>query len=859
MKVLRELRSWLGCPASVRPPRARLRIELLEDRLTPVANATTGTELLAVTQSSQPLRDLQNVVAAFDLSGSIDLSRSQVVLTSGKTSLLEVGLTSFASGAFIQQKLFGTGLYTSVSPNYVYSSSLGDLRERVPNDPLVGQQYYHTIIQTPAAWDKTVGPPNVIVAVLDDGVSLVHPDLRNTVWTNTAEVPGDGVDNDGNGFTDDVNGWNFVANNNNVNPTDPIADDHGTEVAGVLAAQIDNAAGIAGVAGGARFMPLKVVDTGGGTTSLTLARAISYAVQNGAKIINTSINVDPFADDPTYTAAVGLAYDRGLLLVNSAGNMNASNPPRVKIEEALFAAASDRNDVKTAYSNSGSGIDITAPGGTADDGLLTTIPVSGYAPGFGTSMSAPLVAGVAALVWSAFPNYTRDQVAAAVLANADSLLAKNPDYEDQLGAGRLNAAKAVSGNKIVTRLGKLTGLPAEGADAPAALTSFNLRLRSPLDAATVTTSNFELRWAGVDNLFGTADDALLPFDINDGRDYKIGTNDLTFTVNRTLDRGLYRFTAKAGGLRDPFGTPVDGDGNGTAGGNLVRNFGVAYQASGVIYNDVENRGTYASTFPVVFGVRVFADVNGNAQLDRQSYRQDSGLSIPDAGPTIITSVLVAGQPTTTGLSVEVNIDHPNPTDLAIVLVAPDGTRVRLLDHRPLAGGAPGSISHFTFEDGIGGRAYTTDHDASYTLQPVDPLATLSGHTANGEWHIETTDSVAGNIGRVVSAALTFATEPTAITDVNGVFAFVGLPPGQFPGRGRAAGRLPLGGEHRHGVRRRFDQPERHAPDDRPDPDGRGGRPRAARHEQAVPAGDRVRRFEPQRRPGPGRDLRDDRR
>ncbi|QEL17321.1 S8 family serine peptidase [Limnoglobus roseus] len=782
MKVLRELRCWLGRPGPARKSTpARLRIESLEDRLTPDANPATNTELLAVTRSNQPLRDLQNVVAAFDLSASIDLSRSTVVLSSGTTSLLEVGLTSIASSTFIQQKLLGTGLYTSVAPNFIYSSSVGDLRERVPNDPLVGQQYYQTIIQAPTAWDTTVGTPGVVVAILDDGVSITHPDLRNNVWTNTAEIPGDGVDNDGNGFTDDVNGWNFVGNNNNVNPTDPIADAHGTEVAGVLAAQIDNAAGIAGVAGGIRFMPLKVVDSGGGTTSLTLARAISYAVQNGAKIINTSINVDPFADDPTYTAAMDLAYDRGLLLVNSAGNTNVSNPPRVRIEDALFVAASDRNDVKTAYSNYGSGIDITAPGGTADDGLLTTIPVSGYAATSGTSMATPLVAGVAALVWSAFPTYTRDQVAAAVLANADSLLAKNPDFEDQLGSGRLNAAKAVSGNKIVTKLGKLTGLPAEGADSPPSITSFNLRLQSPLDPATVNTSNFELRWAGPDNRFGTADDKLLPLEINGGRDYKIGTNDLSFAVNQSLDRGLYRFTAKSGGLRDPFGSPVDGDGNGTAGGNLVRNFGVAYQVSGIIYDDVEEDGEYDPTEPPISSVQVFADVNGNGRLESQTYGQEVGLPIPDAGPSAVATIVVAGQPKVGGgVSVDIELVHPNTADLTIVLVAPDGTRVKLLDHRALGNFASGSTFDLHFEDGTPESVSSSDRVTSYRLAPVEPFTNLFGHVGNGNWQVEVTDAVAGSVGTLTSVMLTFPSEPTAVTDANGFFAFNGLPPGQYP-------------------------------------------------------------------------------
>ncbi len=777
MQVLRELRSWLGRPARRRKssPDKSLRIERLEDRLTPA----TGTELLAVTNSNQPLLDLFNVVGAFNLGSSVDWSRTELVLSAGTTSLLQIGLTDTAILGNVRQQLLDTGLYASVAPNFIYSTGLGDLREATPNDPQFNQQYHHLIIKTPDAWDKTIGEPTTIVAILDDGVFVNHPDLRNTVWSNAAEIPGDGIDNDGNGFRDDVNGWNFVANTNNVNPTDAIADSHGTQVAGLLAAQFNNAEGVTGVAGGARYMPLKVVGTGGTTTSLALARAIGYAVNNGAKIINTSINIDPFVDDPTFAAAVSLAYDRGLLLVDSAGNANVNNPARVKLEELIVVAASDRNDVKTAYSNYGSGIDVTAPGGTSDDGLLTTIPLSGYAAGFGTSMAAPLVAGTAALVWSAFPGYTRDQVAAAILANADSLLAKNPTFEDQLGSGRLNAAKAVSGLPIVTKLGKLTGLPAEGADAPESLTTFNLRLNSPLDPATVVATNFELRWAGLDNAFGTFDDELLPFTLNDGRDYKIGTNDLTFGVNQSLQRGLYRFTARSGGLRDPFGGAVDGDGNGTAGGNLVRHFGVAYQLGGRVYDDIRDDGFADASDPPLAGVPVFVDMNGNGQLDRVVFSANVAAFIPDADPTgVAATIPVAGLGTVAGgLAVTVFVSHPRLTDLQISLVAPDGTRVLLFDRRALDNPGQGSSFLLTFEDGIVEETDGFPTITMHRLRPEDPLASLVGLAANGNWHIEVADLATGMTGVLNSASLSFSTEPTAISDANGFFAFNGLPTG----------------------------------------------------------------------------------
>lgn len=796
MKVFRELRNWLGLAAKDGKRRSSraLRFENLEDRITPVY---TNTELLAITNSNQPILDLANVVNAFNLGSSIDVPKSSIVISAGTTSLLQIALKDNAILGTIQQQLLSTGLYSSVAPNFIYSGSVGDLRERTPNDPQYQQQYQHIIIKSPEAWDKTIGDPTIVVAILDDGVFINHPDLRNTVWSNTAEIAGDGIDNDGNGFTDDLNGWNFVANNNNVNPTDPIADNHGTLVAGLLAAQFNNAEGIAGVAGGIRYMPLKVVGTGGTTTSLTLARAIGYAVNNGARIINTSINIDPFVDDPTFAAAVSLAYDRGMLLVNSAGNTNTNNPARTKLDELIIVAATDRNDVKTDYSNYGSGIDISAPGGVPNDGLLSTIPISGYTASFGTSMAAPLVSGAAALVWSAFPTYTRDQVAAAVIANADSLLAKNPSFEEQLGSGRLNLAKAVSGQPFVTKLGKLTGLPSEGADAPQSLGTFNLHLNSPLDPTTVHTSNFELRWAGPDNSFNTADDQLIPLTINDGRDYKIGTNDLAFTVNQSLQRGLYRFTVKSGGLRDPFGRPVDGDGNGTIGGNLVRNFGVAYQLGGQVYQDIRDDGFYDPTDPVVSGAPVFIDLNGNGVLDRVSFESSVGLRIPDVDPQGVTaSIVTAGlSQIAGGIRVTAYIQHPRISDLQITLIAPDGTQIRLLDRRVFEDPGLSGLFLLTFEDGIEEQTDGFPTITMFHLRPVDSLASLNGKNANGTWQIKVADLTTGVTGFLNSVSLSISSEPTTVTDANGLFAFNGLPTsgvvflniGDLVGYRRAAG------------------------------------------------------------------------
>jgi subtilisin-like proprotein convertase family protein len=526
-------------------------------------------------------------------------------------------------------------------------------------------------------------------------------------------------------------------------------------------------------------MPLKVVGNGP-TTSLTLARAVGYAIMNGAKVINDSLNIDPFVNDPVFKAAVQFAYDRGVLWVNSAGNLGIANPARQTLDAMLVVAATDRSDVKSLYSNYGTGIDLAAPGGTPGDGLMTTVNGGVYGTAYGTSMSAALVSGTAALIWSAFPGYTRDQVASAIMGNADGIDAQNPDFVNLLGAGRLDAAKSVSGQPFATKLGPVLGLPAQGQPAPPSLDSFTLRLPSNLDPSTVIPSNFELRWAGPDNQFGTGDDTLIPFTINDGQPYEYGTNQLLFKVNAELAPGLYKFTAKSGGLTDPFGRPVDGDGDGQPGGDLVRIFGVSHQVQGRVFEDVSNSGFSSPTDPGVPGQTVFADLNGNGVFDRSSFTSSQPLMpVPDADPNgVIDAVQVSGlTDPVCELSVSVLITHPYLSDLTITLVGPNGERVLLFRNRQLPGQSTSTPTVLNFQDDIDESSSATPTLVTYNLRPEERLDSLRGITANGTWHVVVADTIPGDTGTLFASTVTIATEPCATTDANGFFTLVGLPVG----------------------------------------------------------------------------------
>jgi subtilisin-like proprotein convertase family protein len=586
----------------------------LEDRLAPAAvllpgRALTDTEILAYVRGPDP---------AAVVAGTGGITGVRVIFREPGGVLVRADLAGGVRPADAVHALAARPGVAWSSPNYVYD--LGG--EFIPNDPLFGQQYAPPLIKAPAAWDTTTGSPGLIVAVADDGIALNHPDLAAGIWVNAKEIPGNGIDDDGNGFVDDVNGWDFVDDDNA--PLEENGDTHGTHVAGIIGARGNNGAGVAGLAGGGpngagvRVMPVRFVANGNGTgTAADAAAAFAYAVNNGAKIINTSQSFDGFVGDPAVTAAVNFGYAQGVLFVNSAGNNNQLDPPRRAFTQVLFVAATGPDDVKTAFSNYGTFVDVAAPGlnvlSTVWDNNNTKYD---YRMISGTSMAAPTVAGVAALVWSAHPAWTRDQVAAQLVGTADRIDEFNAGYAHWLGFGRVNAERAVNGTVPPPRFGPVAGLPADGGFTTAK--SFTIALAAPLklDPATVSAADFELRGDGLDNVFGTADDVIVPLVLNANAPYQIGTNvlNLAFSGNLAVDR--YRFTAKASGLADPFGQALDGDGDGLAGGDFVRTFRVAVPSiQGRVYEDADVNLLFDGGDPRLGGWTVYLDANNNGVLD----------------------------------------------------------------------------------------------------------------------------------------------------------------------------------------------------------------------------------------------------
>jgi len=331
-------------------------------------------------------------------------------------------------------------------PNHIYRTS-----STTPDDPSFPLQAFLQTIHAPEAWDLTTGSENVVVAVIDVGVDYTHPDLAANIWNNADEIDGDGIDNDGNGFIDDVRGWDFVdvpeswvepGEDFGVPDNDPMDfQSHGTHVSGIVAGRGNNGLGITGVTWKTKIMPLRAgFATPGGGGSLTddaIIGALHYAALNGADIINMSFG-SPSYSQAEYEA-IRFAYDAGCLLVAAAGNNSTSLKFYPADFNEVISVAATYTDFAAYFSNYGANVDIAAPG----EDILSTIPNNGYREESGTSMASPVVAGVAALVMAAHPDWTRDQVAHQLLSTATDVDAANYHLRGLLGSGVVNAAAAV--------------------------------------------------------------------------------------------------------------------------------------------------------------------------------------------------------------------------------------------------------------------------------------------------------------------------------------------------------------------------------------------------------------------------------
>ncbi|MDB5096492.1 MAG: in-like serine protease [Cyanobacteria bacterium RYN_339] len=298
------------------------------------------------------------------------------------------------------------------------------------NDPQFSKQWALPMIHAPRGWQFSTGSPDAIVAVLDSGVDLTHPDIAPNLFKNTFETAGNGKDDDNNGRIDDYNGWNSYSQNGNV------ADDngHGTNVAGIIGAMANNNLGIAGLAFNSRIMPVKVMNAQGQATTSSIVDGINYAVRNRASVINMSIA--SLIDDAPLKAAVEFAISFNVTVVASMGNDGArikEYPAAWSRETGLIAVGpTNTSDVRPVWGTTGEWMTVSAPG----ENILTTSVGGGYATVSGSSLSAAYAAGMAAMIKASKPTYTPAMIREIMTSTAVDRGATG--YDQEYGYGRIN-------------------------------------------------------------------------------------------------------------------------------------------------------------------------------------------------------------------------------------------------------------------------------------------------------------------------------------------------------------------------------------------------------------------------------------
>jgi serine protease len=334
-------------------------------------------------------------------------------------------------------------------PKYLHFIS--ETKVEPPNDSLYQQQYHLQNVNAAEAWNIAKGEQgNVVIAIVDGGTEIDHPDLNANLWMNPNEIPDDGIDNDDNGFIDDIHGWNFPNNNNDPTglPSMPLNSNHGTHTAGIASAVTDNSIGISGAAFNARIM---AINSGSKTLDNSIAysyEGILYAARNGADVISCSWGRSG-SPSQFEQEVINEALANGAVVVAAAGNNNSEgNYFPAQYSGVFSVAAVDINDNKASFSNFGHRIDVSAPGVA----ILSTLANKQYATMSGTSMACPLAAGVIALVKTKNPTWNGIQAAEQVRVTAENIDLNNPGYIDQLGKGRVDALSALTNESPSIRI-----------------------------------------------------------------------------------------------------------------------------------------------------------------------------------------------------------------------------------------------------------------------------------------------------------------------------------------------------------------------------------------------------------------------
>jgi subtilisin family serine protease/disulfide oxidoreductase YuzD/DNA-binding cell septation regulator SpoVG/subtilisin-like proprotein convertase family protein len=596
-----------------------------------------------------------------------------------------------------------TDVYLSTSINPLVTQVSFNYRvglQQIPNDTLFSDQWAwnntgttgstaDADIDAVEAWDIFTGSADTIVAVIDTGVDYTHPDLAANMWVNTGEVAGNGIDDDANGYVDDIHGYDFA--NNDGDPMDDHG--HGTHVSGTIGAVGDNNLGVTGLNWHVQIMALKFLDASGSGTVADAIRALNYAVANGATVSNNSYGGSAAEDaDPLFREAILNAGEAGHIFVAGAGNASTNNditgfyPATFDLDNIISVAATDQNDRLASFSNYGpTTVDVAAPGVN----ILSTFPDGQYGLNTGTSMATPHVTGIVALVRGLHPDWTYQQVIDRVLSTVDYV----PSLDGRiLTAGRVNAARALldtDGPRVVAT----DPATAVGGVVTRVRVSFN----EPVDPATFTTADI-LGFTGPNGAITVTGVAPVAGSFN--RVYEV-------TFAPQITRGNYQLVLGPN-LADNAGNLMDQDGDGVLGETTQDRYTLNF-AIGDEY--------------------VFTSADTPKSL--------ASFAVTRSTLTVTNDVGIAD------LNVRLNLASPDVGYVSVVLVSPTGVRTTLV---PMSVAELGPEFRDTvFSDQATATISGGTSPFTGTFRPESPLSVMNGMSTQGTWALEVLSLFGGAI------------------------------------------------------------------------------------------------------------------
>jgi VCBS repeat-containing protein len=677
--------------ASPRAAIRRLVVEILERRH---LLAVTGIDLTELAVNPE-LFDSSRILVRFkpdapELAGSAILAGTEfgatIDLVPGLRSVtlspdvtVETALAAYKTNPYVLYAEPDYHVQLELTPNDTRFPSLWGLNNTGQTGGTIDAD-----IDAVEAWDTTTGGGTTIVAVIDTGVDYTHPDLAANIWNNPGEIPGNSQDDDGNGYVDDVHGYDFV--NFDGDPMDDHS--HGTHVAGTIGAVGNNGVGVAGVNWNVQIMALKFLDAFGGGFTEDAIQALNYAVAKGAKISNNSWGGGGYSQ--ALFDAIRNAQSAGHIFVAAAGNEGSNNdslpffPASYSLDNIISVAATDHNDNLASFSNFGAtSVDLGAPGVN----ILSTTPGNTYDTFSGTSMATPHVVGVVALVRELHPEWTYGQVVNQILSTVDPVAAL---AGTTASGGRLNAAAAV-------------GAPAPDTRGPRVVTA------SWYGAASETVDTVRVTWSEP-----IAAATFAPADISgfSGPGGSIvvssvtvvnGTNNRQFDIKFPVQTTFGSYTMTIGpNITDLANNPMNQDNDGT--------------------NGEPGEDRYTTDFALL-DVLVFTSTDVPAPIFDWTYT----ISYLEITPAIPIA----------DINVEVDLSHTWVGDLEIYLASPAaifpfGPYVELFLYR---GGGGDNLTDTVFDDEATTHISAGTAPFTGSFRPEGTLSDFDGLTTFGVWQL----------------------------------------------------------------------------------------------------------------------------